>query len=234
MTRMTRGPILTPIRAEASFDAMHNDVHISSRQPPAGVPDWNTRYLQGDIPWDQHSTTHVLDRIVREFSVKPCRALEMGCGTGRNAIHLARLGFEVTAFDLAPRAIEMARENARQAGVNIHFHTIDFRHLPDRGTPFPFVLDSGLYHCVRREMLGDLLAFLASVTQPGSLWLTLTGNANDPQPGDKGPPRLRASELCAELESLFALVELRETRFERAEPHAKWHPLAWSALLRRR
>lgn len=213
---------------------MHHDADNSRLQPPADAPDWNTRYLQGDIPWDQHSTTHVLDRVIREFSVKPCRVLELGCGTGRNAIHLARLGFDVTAVDLVPRAIDLARENARQAGVNVRFHAADFRHLPDRGEPFPFVLDCGFYHCVRREMLGELLAFLESVTKPGSLWLTLTGNANDPQPGAKGPPRLRASELCAELESLFAVVELRETRFEAVEPHAECHPLAWSGLLRRR
>ncbi len=186
--------VLTPFRAEASFNAMHNDVHNSRSQPPAAgnrAPDWNARYLQGDIPWDQHSTTHILDRVVREFSIPPSRALEMGCGTGRNAIHLARLGFELTAFDLAPRAIELAHVNARQAGVDIGFHAADFRHLPNLGAPFPFVFDSGFYHCVRREMLDNLLAFLERVTQPGSLWLTLAGNANDPQPGEKGPPRLR-------------------------------------------
>lgn len=213
---------------------MHHDVDNSDLQPPAGVPDWNTRYLQGDIPWDQHSTTHVLERVIREFSVKPCRVLEMGCGTGRNAIHLARLGFEVTAVDLASRAIDLARENTWHAGMNIRFHAADFRYLPDEGERFPFVFDSGFYHCVRREMLGDLLAFLERVTQPGSLWLTLTGNANDPQPRAKGPPRLRASELCAELESLFAVMELRETHFEAVESHAECHPLAWSVLLRRR
>jgi len=102
------------------------------------------------------------------------------------------------------------------------------------GDPFPFVFDSGLYHCVRPDMLGAWLAFLEGVTQPGSLWLTLTGNANEPQPGDHGPPRVRASELCAELEPLFELVELRETQFQAVDDANGWHPLAWSALLRRR
>ena len=158
----------------------------------------------------------------------------MGCGTGSNAIHLARREFQVTAFDLAPRAIEQAVARAAQAGVSVDFRVADFRQLTDLGAPFPFVCDSGLYHCVRRDMLGDLLSFLERVTQPGSLWLTLTGNANEPQPGEKGPPRVRASELCAELEPLFAVVELRETHFEAADRENGWHPLAWSALLRRR
>jgi hypothetical protein len=90
------------------------------------------------------------------------------------------------------------------------------------------------YHCVRRELLSDWLAFLERVTEPGSLWLTLTGNANEPRAVDQGPPRVRASELCAELEPLFELIELREARFEAMDDREGWHPLAWSALLRRR
>ena len=65
--------------------------------------------------------------------------------------------------------------------------------------------------------------------------LSLTGNANDPVTADHGPPRVRAQELCAELEGLFSLVQLREFIFTGA-PHegTSFRPLAWSALLRRR
>lgn len=199
-----------------------------------GSLDWNARYLSGDTPWNQHSTLHALDRVLREWRIGPGRVLEMGCGTGANAVHLTRRGYAVTAFDLAPRAIDLARTRAAQAGVRIDFRVADFRQLPDLGLSFPFVYDSGLYHCVRREALDDLLAFLGRTTQPGSLWLTLAGNANETQPGEKGPPRVRAAELCAELEPMFELVELRETHFEAAEQPNGWHPLAWSALLRRR
>jgi len=157
----------------------------------------------------------------------------MGCGTGSNAIRLARQGFEVTAFDLVPRAIDLALEKARLLVLNLQFRVADFRRLTPM-EPFPFVFDSGLYHGVRREWLSDWLAFLERVTRPGSLWLTLTGNANEPRAVDQGPPRVRASELCAELEPLFEFIELRETRFEATDDREGWHPLAWSALLRRR
>lgn len=216
---------------------MPNDSTAAKDKAPTSKPeppDWNTRYMLGDTPWDQRTPSRPLDRVLREWQIQPCRILEMGCGTGSNAIHLARLKFDVTAFDLAPRAIEQALQRAGQAGANIDFRTADFRGLTNLGPPFAFVFDCGFYHCVRREVLGDLLTFLERVTQPGSLWLTLTGNANDPQPREKGPPRVRASELCAELEPLFSLVELRETSFEAAAPENGWQPLAWSALLRRR
>lgn len=230
--------LLTSLSPSAHSRAMHDSHRAAPSQTAsgggAGSPDWHARYAQGDTPWDQHSTAHALDRVIQEWQIKPSRVLDMGCGTGRNAIRLARLGFAVTAFDLVPRAIEQAVAGAQADGLSIDFRAADFRHLTDLEGPFPFVFDSGLYHCVRREWLGELLAFLERVTQPGSLWLTLAGNANDPHPPGKGPPRVRATELCTELEPLFALVELRETHFQSTDPTDGWHPLAWSALLRRR
>jgi SAM-dependent methyltransferase len=209
----------------------------ASEKTPAAAPaapDWHARYAQGDTPWDLHSTTHALDRVLHEWQIPAGRVLEMGCGTGTSAIHLARLGFEVTAFDLVPQAIDQARTKATHAGVAIDFRAADFRALSNLQAPFPFLFDCGFYHCVRRGVLPELLAFLESVTQPGSLWLTLTGNANDPHPPDKGPPRVHASVLCTELEPLFAPVELRETHFQPTSTDSGPHPLAWSALLRRR
>lgn len=220
-------------RRETIRSARFRPHSIMNTSSPGSV-DWEARYVAGDTPWDQHSTAHALDRVLREWRIAPTRVLEMGCGTGENAVLLARRGFTVTAVDLVPRAIDRARARSAEAGVQIDFRVGDFRHLSDLGSPFPFVFDSGLYHCVRREALDDLLHFLGRITQPGSLWLTLAGNANETQPAEKGPPRVRAAELCAELEPMFALVELRETHFEAADQTNGWHPLAWSALLRRR
>ena len=54
------------------------------------------------------------------------RILELNCGTGIDAIHLARQGVRLTACDLSPRMIEIARESAVKAGVDT---SIDFRVL---------------------------------------------------------------------------------------------------------
>lgn len=204
-----------------------------STEAPKPV-DWKARYANGDVPWDRHSAAHVLDRVLREWQIRPCRALDMGCGTGTLSVRLAREGFQVSAFDLVPRAIEMAKEKAQRHGVTVDFWVADFRAWSGAVSPFPFVFDSGLYHCVRREWLGDWLTFLGRVTEPGSLYLTIAGNDNETKPAGQGPPRVRASEMCAELEERFALIELRETHFEASDPTDGWHPLAWSALWRRR
>jgi SAM-dependent methyltransferase len=175
-----------------------------------------------------------LTRILAEWNIGPSRVLELGCGTGNNAVYLAQRGFDVTAFDLASLAVEAARARAAAARVEIRLLQADALELPDLGT-FPFVFDRGLYHVMRRTNLERFLRTLARVCQPGGWYLTLAGNANDPHVGEPGPPRARAEELCHELESLFELVQLREFVFDGAPIAGRdARPLAWSALLRRR
>jgi len=50
---------------------------------------------------------------------KPGRALDVGMGQGRNSVHLARLGWEVTGFDTSKTGLEQARKLAEAAGVKI-------------------------------------------------------------------------------------------------------------------
>jgi SAM-dependent methyltransferase len=191
--------------------------------------------MAGDVPWDSGKPSAELVRVLGEWDIRPGRVLELGCGTGENAVYLARQGFEVAACDIAPLAIEQAKAKVRAAGVQVRLLTADVLALPDLGPPFPFVFDRGLYHAVRRSDLAGYLKTLEQVTAPGGWYLTLAGNANDPLADQPGPPRVKASELCAELEGLFALVQLREFRFEGTpQTGTDFRPLAWSALLRRR
>jgi SAM-dependent methyltransferase len=46
--------------------------------------------------------------------VRPGRALDLGCGAGRNAVYLASVGFEVDAVDLSPAAVAWGEDRARE------------------------------------------------------------------------------------------------------------------------
>jgi len=102
--------------------------------------DWNDRYRDGNLPWDTGQPSSELQRVLARNTVQPCRALELGCGTGTNSVWLAQQGFEVTGVDLAPLAVERAEERAHAAGVNAHFVAADVFHLPNLGAPFAFFL----------------------------------------------------------------------------------------------
>jgi ubiquinone/menaquinone biosynthesis C-methylase UbiE len=53
------------------------------------------------------------------------RILDIGCGTGRHAVELAKRGYRVTGFDLAEGQLRRAREKAAEAGVSVEFERRD-------------------------------------------------------------------------------------------------------------
>jgi len=55
------------------------------------------------------------------------RILDVGCGTGRHAIELARRGYRVTGIDLSAAQLARARDKAREAGVEVEFLQRDAR-----------------------------------------------------------------------------------------------------------
>jgi SAM-dependent methyltransferase len=193
---------------------------------------WDERYTKGDTPWDTGQPSSELQRIVGEVPIRPCHALELGCGTGASAIWLTQQGFDVTAFDLSSAAIACARRKADEAGASVRFLVADVLHPPpELAGPFDFVFDRGCYHVVRREDVTAFLQTLGSLTHQGTLAVVLTGNAREPH--QPGPPVVTDEQIRAELGSLFDVVQLREFRFDQAEA-VGLRFLGWSCLLRRR
>src|SRR5262249_29516723 len=151
-----------------------------------------------------------------KVAIRPCRALELGCGTGASAVWLAQQGFDITAVDLSPLAIEQARRRADEAGVSGGFLVADVLHPPMELTgPFDFFFDRGCYHVVRREVPAAYLETLRRLTRPGTLGLVLAGNAREPH--EPGPPIVSEEQLQTELGSLFDILQLREFRFDQVE-----------------
>jgi SAM-dependent methyltransferase len=61
---------------------------------------------------------------------KYIRILDIGCGTGRHAIELAKRGYSLTGIDLSESQLKRAREKADEQKVSIAFHQYDARSLP--------------------------------------------------------------------------------------------------------
>jgi SAM-dependent methyltransferase len=192
---------------------------------------WDERYAKGNTPWETGQPSSELRRVLTEVSLRPCRAVELGCGTGASAVWLAQQGFEVTGLDLSRLAIERARQRADQVGLTVRFLAADVSSPPAELTgPFDFFFDRGCYHVVRREDPGAYLQTLRQLTLPGTVGLVLTGNANEPH--TPGPPVVTEQQIRAELGSLFDIVQLREFRFDQGEAD-DMRFLGWSCLMRR-
>ena len=193
---------------------------------------WDSHYQSGEPPWETGQSSAELARVLAEQPIQPCRAIELGCGTGINALWLAQQGFDVTGVDSSRLAIEKARQRAAEAQVHVRFVVDDVLNLAEEYQPFPFFFDRGCYHAVRQI---DALAYvrtLKQVTTPGAIGLLLAGNARCPPPEGQGPPVVSAEELHAELEPAFEIVRLREFYFDTVEKIGTAH-LAWSCLVRR-
>jgi SAM-dependent methyltransferase len=74
------------------------------------------------------------------------KALDLGCGPGRNAIWLAQQGFEVDAVDLSPAALGWGRERAAAAGVTVNFVQGSIFELDGTFAGYDLVYDSGCFH----------------------------------------------------------------------------------------
>jgi SAM-dependent methyltransferase len=74
------------------------------------------------------------------------KALDLGCGPGRNAIWLAKQGFHVDAIDLSSAALGWGRERAAAAGVDVNFVQDSIFELDDSFAGYDLVYDSGCFH----------------------------------------------------------------------------------------
>ena len=193
--------------------------------------DWNDRYRDGNLPWDTGRPSSELQRVVSRNSIQPCRALDIGCGTGTNSVWLAQQGFEVTGIDLAPLAVERAEKRADAAGVKARFVVADVLQLPDLDGSFGFFFDRGCYHAVRRNAPDLYAPAVARHLAAGARGLILAGNAREPH--DPGPPVVTEEQIREELGVAFHMLELHEFRFDEA-PGVSERFLGWSCLVEKR
>ncbi|MEE1752038.1 class I SAM-dependent methyltransferase [Streptomyces sp. SP18CS02] len=181
------------------------------------------------------------------------RVLDLGCGPGRNALHLASMGFDVDGVDLSPAAIawaeeragERARERAGESAPEVRFHRGDAFALVEAGLtgPYDLIYDSGCFHHLPPHRRVSYLGLLDRCLAPGGhLALTcFAAGAMGSELGDEDfyhQSRLHGG-LAYTPESLrwifsdLTEVELRRMRDEPAASPHFGEAFLWTALFRR-
>ncbi len=84
---------------------------------------------KGTPPWDIGRPQKEFIDLVRRGELSGS-VLDIGCGTGENALFFAGEGYEVWGIDSAPLAIQKAREKAAGRGLAAHFLVMDALDLP--------------------------------------------------------------------------------------------------------
>jgi 2-polyprenyl-3-methyl-5-hydroxy-6-metoxy-1,4-benzoquinol methylase len=118
-------------------------------------------------PWDIGRAQPAVVELVEKGAFKG-DVLDIGCGLGDNAIHLASAGLNVTGIDSAPSAVRTAMERAAGKGLSVEFAVAEATSLAGFENRFDSILDSGLYHCLKPEDRAPYVAALARVARPGA------------------------------------------------------------------
>jgi 2-polyprenyl-3-methyl-5-hydroxy-6-metoxy-1,4-benzoquinol methylase len=118
--------------------------------------------------------------IEQEISFdKTKRILDIGCGTGRHAIELAKRGYTVTGIDLSESQLKRAREKAAETKVNVQFEHGDARTLKYKNEyDVALILCEGGFALMETdEMNYAILQGAARALKPGGIFIVTTLNA---------------------------------------------------------
>ncbi len=129
-----------------------------------GFTPWESGLAQGPVA-EQISAMFDREQVGRQPPYG--RVLDLGCGSGIQAVELARRGWQVTGVDTVPKALVRARERAREVGVEVRFLHGDVTALRAAGvgSDFRLVLDFGTVHGLpeaQREAVGREVSAVAA------------------------------------------------------------------------
>jgi len=115
----------------------------------ADLGKWDARYRAGGYAQRTHATALLAESLPE---LPRGRALDVACGTGRNALFLAAAGYEVDAIDISPAGLERARAAAAARGLEVRWIEAD--------------LDRGLAPAMGSAAAYDLIVMVRYVNLP--------------------------------------------------------------------
>ncbi|MGH7740061.1 MAG: class I SAM-dependent methyltransferase [bacterium] len=187
------------------------------------------RYQEGLPPWEigrpQSWVVELFDQEAFAGEV-----LDVGCGTGENALFLSSRGLSVTGVDFSRTAIEMAQEKAVQRQASTRFRVGNALRLDLMKRKFDTVLDSAVFHVFTDKERPLYTESLAAVLRPGGVAYVVCFSEKEPE--GWGPRRVTQSEIRRAFQKHFDPILIQRAQYE---THLRTEPVrSWLACLQRR
>jgi cyclopropane fatty-acyl-phospholipid synthase-like methyltransferase len=176
---------------------------------------------RGTPPWDIGRPQKEFTELVRQGEITGS-VLDIGCGSGDNALFFAQEGFDVWGIDSSPLAIQKAQEKGAQRGLPVHFLVLNALELTKLNRTFDTATDSGLFHTLSDEDRPLFVKNLTAILSPSGNYFMLC--FSDREPGGYGPRRITEREIRETFSDGWLIRYIRPAVFEsrtRARgPHA--------------
>jgi len=149
------------------------------------------------VPWHQGGPDPMLVGWAAGRSGTGSRAIVVGCGLGDDAEFVAGLGYDTLAFDVAPSAVDQARQ--RFPGSTVDYHTADLLALPGEWRhAFDLVVENFTVQSLPESVRAAATAAVAGLVAPGGTLIVHASVRRDGAPPRTGPPwPLRRAEVEA-------------------------------------
>lgn len=135
------------------------------------ITGWEKMYRSGERGSEGHPTILLVETIAH---MKAGTAIDLACGTGRNALYLAERGWDVTAVDGSQTAIDILREQARERHLAVQAEVRDLTHFSFGDSTYDLIVIA--YYLQR-----DLLSKLGPALNKGGCVLAIV---HIPEPGE--------------------------------------------------
>lgn len=184
------------------------------KQETKDFPDWEDLYKNQDVktmPWYYELLDADFEKEIKQRKMKGT-VLDIGTGSGTQAIELAKLGLNVTGIDISRSAVEKAKQLAKKNKINANFQFDDILHssmLPDY---FDYAFDRGCFHCIMPEQRAHYVDILHNLLKKNRTLFLKTFSTKET--GNDGPHRFSEEEIRNIFSKKFEIISIKESQFQ--------------------
>ena len=165
----------------------------------------------------------------------PAKALDLGCGEGRNALYLAGLGFETSASDISESGIAKLKIVAKELQLNIDATVCDMRQYEFRKT-FDLIVCTGCLHLIHRQEWQQVIKNMKQATPSGGINVIGVFTDEAPEPEDQRGLMVglfKEGELFTYYRD-WEIIDKKTYIFEHTHPDGPTHKHAGNDIIARK
>jgi 2-polyprenyl-3-methyl-5-hydroxy-6-metoxy-1,4-benzoquinol methylase len=166
---------------------------------------------KGVPPWEIDGPQSEIVHLVEHGEIRSA-VLDVGCGTGDNALYLAGLGYEVLGIDIVAGAIEKAVKKAKDRSSTATFLVWDALALEKLGRNYNTVIDSGFFHVLPDKKRPAFVKSLACALNSGGTYFMMCFSEHEP--GSWGPRRVTQAEIREVFGRGWLINYIRKAEFD--------------------